>query len=90
MKASVVDLRYRMKEVLEALRRNEKVDILYHGKLTGTIYPAMKDKKIQDIKSHPFFGMYRDRYKGKSVQGLMDELRGDRYAHLRKTRGHVV
>ena len=32
MKASIVDLRYKMKEVLAALKRNETVHILYHGK----------------------------------------------------------
>ncbi len=36
MKASTVDLRYKMKEILRALRaleRRETVTILYHGKV---------------------------------------------------------
>ena len=41
MKASIVDLRYRMSEVLGALSRRERVQILYHGKAC----------------EHPFFGM---------------------------------
>ena len=32
MKATIVDLRYRMKDILRALERNEDVSILYHGK----------------------------------------------------------
>ncbi len=33
MKASIVDLRYKMKEILRALERRETVTILYHGKV---------------------------------------------------------
>jgi len=83
MKASVVDLRYKMKNVLEALRRNETVDILYHGKVTGTIYPAGKSRQV-DAKTHPFFGMYAGSRKNTSVKAIMDKLREDRFAHLRK------
>ena len=32
MKASIVDLRYKMNTILKALDRNEAVTILYHGK----------------------------------------------------------
>lgn len=35
MQASILDLRYRMKEILQALERNETVEILYHGKRKG-------------------------------------------------------
>lgn len=42
MKATVVDLRYKMNDVLKALDRNETVTILYHGKVKGD-----KDKKRQ-------------------------------------------
>lgn len=80
MRASVVDLRTKMKEVLQALRRNEQVEILYHGKVAGIITPpkthAGKRVKVQD---HPLFGMSRDAHKGKSVQQIMEDLRGGRY-----------
>ncbi len=33
MTASVVELRYKMNDVLKALNRNEDVSILYHGKV---------------------------------------------------------
>ena len=35
MKATVVDLRYKMNDVLKVLDRNEKVTILYRGKVKG-------------------------------------------------------
>ena len=80
MKASVVDLRYKMRDILRALRQNEKVEILYHGKVTWTIYPVVK--KRADIKTHPFYGMYEKRYKKASVERIMDGLRGGRYRAL--------
>jgi predicted nucleic acid-binding protein len=40
MKASIVDLRYKTREILEALERNESVTVLYHGRVRGGIQPA--------------------------------------------------
>lgn len=72
MKASVVDLRYRMNEVLKALDRNEDVKILYRGKLKGVI-KAARGKSKRRISDHPFFNMYKD---DGAVGELMDRLRG--------------
>lgn len=49
MEASIVDLRYKMKDVLQSLDRNENVKIYYHGKLKGIIYPSKK-KWIKRVK----------------------------------------
>lgn len=76
MKASVVDLRYNMKDVLKALDRNEKVTILYHGKAKGIIVPA-NNKKYNKVKEHPFFGMSKD--DKQSVSDEINDLRGPRY-----------
>lgn len=76
MEATVVDLRYKMKDVLKALDRRERVRILYHGKLKGTIVPAGRDDG-KEITKHPFFGMRRDN--DKLVEDIMQELRGERY-----------
>ena len=75
MKATIVDLRYKMKNVLKALDRGEKVKILYHGKVKGIIHPQKggSDKKT---KIHPFFGMYKA--EKKAVPEIMEELRGAR------------
>ena len=79
MKASVVEMRTRMKEILQALRRRESVDILYHGRVAGTIIPTNSEKAEKNLKAHPFFGMFKDRYKNQSVDEIMNDLRGGRY-----------
>lgn len=76
MKASVVDLRYRMREILKALDRNETVTILYHGKEKGVINP-ISHEKLRRVSDHPFFGMSRE--EGEPVESTMERLRGGRY-----------
>jgi hypothetical protein len=76
MKASILDLRYKMKQVLKSLERNERITILYHGKEKGILIPRKSEKKIR-VKDHPFFGM--NKKEKKSVDKQMEELRGSRY-----------
>jgi hypothetical protein len=78
MKASVVDLRYRMNEVFKALDRNEDVSILCRGKLKGVIKTA-QGKSKRKVSDHPLFNMYKD---GGSVEELMNRLRGGRYRDI--------
>ena len=77
MEATVVDLRYKMKDVLKALDRNEKVTVLYHGKIKGIIIPAER-KTHKKITDHPFFGMSSQNNK-KSVLEELNDLRKSRY-----------
>jgi hypothetical protein len=77
MNASVVDLRYRMKDILKALDRNEKVTILYHGKKKGIITPITSSTD-KSIFQHPFFGMTAGDPE-QSVETILDELRDIRY-----------
>jgi hypothetical protein len=78
MRASILDLRYKMNDVLKALDRNEVVDILYHGKLKAKLFPCnLQQKKKLHVKDHPLFGMgKKDK---KSVQAVINDLRGNRY-----------
>jgi hypothetical protein len=78
MKATIVDLRYRMKEVLKALDRNEDVSILYHGKTKGVL-TACTPPPQGKVVEHPFFNM---RESDVSVEEEMDELRGGRHRAL--------
>jgi hypothetical protein len=78
MKASIVDLRYKTKEILKALSRNERVTVLYHGKVRGVIHPAGQDLKTR-VEDHPFFGMTKD-----SKGTVLDEMEA-----LRKARHDV-
>ena len=59
MDASILDLRYKMKNVLKALKMREKVRIFYHGKVQGEIVPVkgLCNKKVQ---THPLFGILKD------------------------------
>jgi hypothetical protein len=74
MKATVVDLRYRTKEILRALDRREKVTLLYHGKVKGEILPAGSEmaSKIK-VQDHPFFGMTEQ--DAVSVEDVVESLR---------------
>jgi hypothetical protein len=76
MKATVVDLRYKMNDVLKALDRNERVTVLYRGKEKGVLVPT-REKKHLNVKEHPFFGMSSQ--DSKSVSDIMKELRRPRY-----------
>ena len=81
MKATIVDLRYNMKEVLKALDRNEEVKVLYHGKEKGILMPV-KEKLQKKVSDHPFFGMSqkeKSSRKKPSVKKQMEELRGGRF-----------
>jgi hypothetical protein len=77
MKATVVDLRYKMKDVLKALDRNEKVTVLYRGKVKGVLIPAGGSSQ-QNIIEHPFFGMSSSD-ESQSVEDIMAQLRSPRY-----------
>ena len=79
MKASIVDLRYKMPEVLSALSRREKVQILYHGKLKGITHPAGGGGKSK-AADHPFFGMFSADQE--PIAEIMGRLRGGRHRDL--------
>lgn len=79
MQATILDLRYHMKAILQALDRNEAVEILYHGKKKGTIIPVTNIQK-KATKTHAYFGMTAATKK--SVQKEIEKLRGDRYGDL--------
>lgn len=82
MMASIVDLRYKMKDVLQALRRNERVTIHYRGKASGIIIPAQEESVAKKVKvtDHPFFGMHHQ--EKVSVAKAMENLRGGRYKDI--------
>ena len=75
MKASIVDLRYKTKDILKALERNESVTVLYHGKIRGVIQPV-KNTQTKEVKEHALFGMNKT-----SEQTVLEELES-----LRKSR----
>lgn len=55
MEASIVDLRYKTKEILQALDRNEEVRVLYRGRARGRIVPEGSAKVTCKVSEHAFF-----------------------------------
>jgi len=78
MEATIVDLRYRMNDILKALDRNEDVTILYRGKPKGILKSNVNTNR-KKVKEHPFFNILSS---DKSVEDEMDDLRGGRYRAL--------
>jgi antitoxin (DNA-binding transcriptional repressor) of toxin-antitoxin stability system len=76
MEASVLDLRYRMKEVLKALDRGEEVQLTHRGRPKGSIRPKRAGGAGPRAAEHPFFGMTAPA--GESVAETMERLRGGR------------
>ena len=66
MNATIVDLRYRMKDVLRAIDRGETVTVLYRGKEKAKLMPvpataAASDSKATRTQNQPLFGLWKDR-----------------------------
>ena len=76
MDASILDLRYKMRNVLSALNRREKVRILYHGRVKGEIIPS-KGKGNLKTKMHPIFGILKEE-KGDPAEIVL-KMRRSRY-----------
>ena len=79
MKASILDLRRKMREILRALDKNEPVTILYRGKEKGVIHPAAaREGRGGPVSEHPAFGMWKDRDDMRDVAEAVDRLRKGR------------
>jgi antitoxin (DNA-binding transcriptional repressor) of toxin-antitoxin stability system len=65
MNATIVDLRYRMKEVLRAIDRGETVTVLYRGKEKARLMPVLASSAAgagtPSIRNQPIFGLWKDR-----------------------------
>ena len=79
MKASIVDLRYKMNDILKALERKEPVEIIYRGKIKGRIIPDIK-RVSGSVKEHALFGLLKE--ESESVEEKMALLRGGRYSDI--------
>lgn len=79
MNATIVDLRYKTRAILEALDRRESVNILYHGKVKGTLVPAEAAATVP-LAQHPFFGSAART--SQTAAALMKGVRGGRYRDL--------
>ncbi|MFA7344945.1 MAG: hypothetical protein WC003_11625 [Terrimicrobiaceae bacterium] len=77
MRASVVDLRYKTKDILECLRRRQKVELTCRGKLAGIIVPVTENSDRPPMSGHPAVGMWKDQKE--PVPEVMKRLRKPRF-----------
>src|SRR5579863_7254833 len=63
MNATIVDLRYNMKQVLRAIDRGETVTVLYRGKERARLTPIAPapGSVTAKTKDQPLFGLWKDR-----------------------------
>lgn len=62
MNATIVDLRYKMKDVLRAIDRGETVTVLYRGKAKAKLTPIKNaTSESASVTEQPLFGMWSDR-----------------------------
>lgn len=81
MEASIVDLRYRMKDVLRAIDRGETVTVTYRGKEKARLVPVA-DRPPVNLRDQPFVGMWKDREDMADPVAYIRKLRQPRYGHL--------
>jgi prevent-host-death family protein len=81
MKATIVDLRYRMKDVLSAVDRGETVTVLYRGKPKARILPVAR-KAEGNLAEAEVFGMWKSRKDLIDVPRYIRKLRQGRYGDL--------
>ena len=79
MKATFTDLRTRTREVLQALRRNEHVELTYRGKRVGTIVPEPAPEEPFDPASIPGFGSWADDPRWADPSAALHEMRMERH-----------
>ena len=77
MKASVVDLRYKTKDILECLRRRQKVELTCRGKIEGVIMPVQRISDPPHMAGHPAVGMWKDQKE--PVSEMVKRLRKPRF-----------
>ena len=80
MRASILDFRHHVRDILKALEQNESITLTYRGQKKATIIPA-HTKNETDLQKHQAFGMWRNRDDLKNVNATL--------RHLRKGRVHA-
>jgi hypothetical protein len=85
MKASFVDLRKKSNQIIGALKRKERVTVMYRGKPAAIMQPIddQGGQAVGRAKDHPAFGLWADRKDLKDVAGHVRQLRQGRVEKLR-------
>lgn len=77
MKASILDLRRHMGDILRALDRNENVTLTYRGHEKATIIPKKMAEQVR-MTNHPAFGLWKKRDDMDDVNVVVRNLRKGR------------
>ncbi len=72
MKANIIDFRTKSHRIIQALERNESVELFYHGRLKGILKPVTT-QNTKPVQDSDFFGYLKD--ETESVESMMDKLR---------------
>lgn len=79
MKATILDFRRRMSDIIRAIEHNETVIVFYRGKEKAVLSPINGRKGTgRSIADHPAFGMWSDRQDIEDVHGHIRNLRRGR------------
>lgn len=79
MHATAKELRFRSKELLEAVARGEEVTITYRGKPRAKLVPVNPGTRKEQGEEDPVFGMWKDNEKAKDVEEYVHKLRRGRF-----------
>lgn len=79
MEASFVDLRKKSREIIRALRRNERITVLYRGKPAAVMHPAGEAAEGCQVEDHPAFGLWADRDDLADPAAYVRQLRRNRH-----------
>ena len=80
MNATILDLRYRTKDVLKAVERGETVTVLYRGKPKARILPLSEESPKLDTEEA--FGMWKGRKDLRNPSAFVRKLRRPRFHDL--------
>ncbi|MFA7231308.1 MAG: type II toxin-antitoxin system prevent-host-death family antitoxin [Victivallaceae bacterium] len=79
MEASVLDLRKKMKDVMAAVSRHERITLTHRGKKKAIIVPFDDiDSAKQKVAAQKAFGMWADRDDMTDVSAYVENLRKPR------------
>lgn len=82
MQLSSKDLRFHTKAALDAVKRGERIDITFHGKVVAVmVAPEAVEKpvKIDNVEDVAGFGMWTDRKDMSDMNAYVRDLRKPRY-----------
>ncbi|MFN7921028.1 MAG: hypothetical protein U0Q16_13080 [Bryobacteraceae bacterium] len=82
MNATIIDLRYKMKDVLRMIDQGEAVTVLYRGKPKAMLTPIFVDdsSSLTRVEEQPAFGMWKDNAAMADPDAYVRKLREPRFA----------